>query len=206
VKKLHEIGIKIWSVTCDGASSNVQCFKKLGCNFDVNNLNCKFTASNLEVSLVFDACNMLKLARNALADKQLFKSVNGDIKWEYVRLLNSFQNNIGFKLANKLTSQHINYRNSVMKVKLAAQSLSSGVADAIQYLQKKGEVQFQNSESTVYFIRLVDRLFDKLNSRIPFSKGFKSPINSGNINSIEAIFDETTSYSKSLIYKKFHLY
>lgn len=85
-----------------------------------------------------------------------------------------------------------------MKVKLAAQSLSSGVADAIQYLQKKGEVQFQNSESTVYFIRLVDRLFDILNSRIPFSKGFKSPINSGNINSIKAIFDETTSYFKSL--------
>lgn len=80
---------------------------------------------------------MLKLARNALADKQLFKSVNGDIKWEYVRLLNSFQNNIGFKFANKLTSQHINYRNSVMKVKLAAQSLSSGVADTIHYLQKK---------------------------------------------------------------------
>lgn len=80
IKKLHEIGIKIWSVTCDGASSNVQCFKKLGCNFDVNNLNCKFTVSNLEVSVVFDACHMLKLARNALADKQLFKSVNGDIK------------------------------------------------------------------------------------------------------------------------------
>ncbi|KAF0737202.1 THAP domain-containing protein 1-like, partial [Aphis craccivora] len=45
---------------------------------------------------------------------------------------------------------------------------------------------------------LVDRLFDILNSRIPFSKGFKSPINSGNINSIKAIFDETTSYFKSL--------
>lgn len=65
VKKLHEIGITIWSVTCDGASSNVQCFKKLGCNFDVNNLDYKFTVSNLEVSVVFDACHMLKLARSA---------------------------------------------------------------------------------------------------------------------------------------------
>lgn len=151
-------------MTCDGASSNVTCFKKLGCNFVVNNLNYKFTVSNLEVSVVFDACHMLKLARSSLADKQIFKSVNGDIKWEYIRLLNSFQNSTGFKFANKLTSRHINYRNSVMKVKLAAQSLSSGIADAIQYLQKNGEVQFQNSESTVYFIRLVDRLFDILNS------------------------------------------
>jgi len=61
-----------------------------------------------------------------------------------------------------------------MKVKLAARSLSSGVADAIQYLQKQGEIQFKNSESTVYFIRLVDRLFDILNSIIPFS-GFQEP-------------------------------
>lgn len=33
--KLHEIGIKVWNITCDGASANVQCFKKLGCNFDI---------------------------------------------------------------------------------------------------------------------------------------------------------------------------
>jgi len=69
VKKLHEIGIKIWSVTCDGASANLQCFKKLGYNFDENNLNCKFSVANLEVSVVFDACHMLKLARSSLADK-----------------------------------------------------------------------------------------------------------------------------------------
>jgi len=85
-----------------------------------------------------------------------------------------------------------------MKVKLAAQLLSTGVADAIQYLQKKGEAQFKNSEPTVYFIREVDRLFDILNSRIPFNKGYKSPINSNNINTIKAIFEETTNYLKSL--------
>uniref|UniRef100_A0A2S2NZV2 THAP domain-containing protein 9 n=1 Tax=Schizaphis graminum TaxID=13262 RepID=A0A2S2NZV2_SCHGA len=78
IKQLHEIGIRIWSVTCDGASANVQCFKKLGCNFDVNdidNFNCKFTVeNNLEVNVMFDACHMIKLARNALADKKIFKS------------------------------------------------------------------------------------------------------------------------------------
>jgi len=53
-----------------------------------------------------------------------------------------------------------------MKVKLAAQTLSSGVADAIEYLCQKGEPSFKNSEATVYFIKQID-----CNSRIPFSKG-----------------------------------
>jgi len=85
--------------------------------------------------------------------------------------LNSFQNKLGLKFANKLTAQHINYRNAVMKVKLEAQTLSSGVADAIEYLCQKGNPSFRNSQATVYFIRQIDRLFDILNSRIPFSKG-----------------------------------
>ncbi|CAH1722711.1 unnamed protein product [Aphis gossypii] len=75
IKQFHEIGIRIWSVssvTCDGASANVQCFKKLGCDFDVNNIDnfrCKFIVEkNLEVNVMFDACHMLKLARNTLTE------------------------------------------------------------------------------------------------------------------------------------------
>jgi len=57
-----------------------------------------------------------------------------------------------------------------MKVKLAAQTLSSGVTDAIEYLCQKGEPSFTNSQATVEFIRKINRLFDILNSRIPFLK------------------------------------
>lgn len=93
-----------------------------------------------------------------------------------------------------------------MKVKLAAQSLSSGVADAIEYLQKKGEKSFQNNESTIYFTRQIDRFFDILNSRIPFSKGYKSSINAGNIKSIESVFNNTIGYLKTLIIEEFLAY
>ncbi|KAE9521578.1 hypothetical protein AGLY_018042 [Aphis glycines] len=207
--KLHEIGIRIWSVICDGAPSNVQCFKKLGCNFNIDNLNefkCIFTvAGNLEVSAVFDVCHMLKLARNCLADKGAFKVNNSLIQWQYIMALNNLQNNIGLKFANKLTSQHLNFRNSIMKVKLAAQSLSSGVADAIEYLQKNSNVEFLNSESTVYFIRQIDRLFDILNSRIPFAKGFKSPINTSNSKSIESVFNRFIVSMKSVLEMSYKL-
>ncbi|KAE9533032.1 hypothetical protein AGLY_009460 [Aphis glycines] len=160
ISKLYDIDIRIWSVTCDGTSSNVQCFKKLGCNFNVNenDFNWKFTVGGkLECNAMFDTCHMLKLVRNTLADKKLFKHSDND-----------------------------------------GISLSSGVADAIEYLQQKGEIIFQKSESTVYFIRQIDRLFDILNSRIPFAKGYKSPIDASNIKSIESVFNNTIDYLKTL--------
>jgi len=65
---------------------------------------------------MFNACHMIKLARNALADKKIFKSEEGNINRMYISALNGIQNSIGFKFANKLTSRHIHYRNSIMKV------------------------------------------------------------------------------------------
>lgn len=49
IKKLHAIGIRICSVTCDEAFAKVQYFKKLRCDFDVKNIDIfsfKFTVDN----------------------------------------------------------------------------------------------------------------------------------------------------------------
>jgi len=64
-----------------------------------------------------------------------------------------------------------------MKVALAAQTLSNSVADSVEFCTKNLELpEFQGSEGTVRFIRSIDRVFDFLNSRNPFDKGFKSPL------------------------------
>lgn len=68
-----------------------------------------------------------------------------------------------------------------MKVKFATQTLSSSVADAIEFLKLSGVPAFQNSDATVLFVRKLDRIFDFLNSRSPFNKGFKKPIYSYNL-------------------------
>lgn len=117
-------------------------------DFNVNesNFSSKFTVGGkFECNALFDACYMLKLVRNFLADKKCFKHIDHDglVHWKFIIDLNNFQNDIGLKFANKLTSQHIHYRNSIMKVKLAAQSLSNGVANAIEYLQKKEKYHFK---------------------------------------------------------------
>lgn len=50
----------------------------------------------------------------------------------------------------------------------------------------------------MYCIRQIDRLLDIINSRIPFAKEYKSPINAGNTNTLKAVFNDTTNYLKTL--------
>ena len=64
-----------------------------------------------------------------------------------------------------------------MKVKLAAHTLSSSIADALAFCQNDlGLPEFRECTATVEFIRIVDRVFHLLNSRNPMAKGFKSPL------------------------------
>ena len=75
---------------------------------------------------------MLKLARNALADLGiLFFNGNEKIEWRYITMLNDIQLEEGLKFANKLSNSHIHFQRLKMKVNIAAQTLSSSVADTV---------------------------------------------------------------------------
>jgi len=84
-----------------------------------------------------------------------------------------------------------------MKVKYAAQTLSSSVATAIEFL-KQNCTEFRHSETTIKFIRVIDRLFDFMNSRNPSGKGFHEPITRNNLNALETMIIERISYLFSL--------
>ena len=82
-----------------------------------------------------------------------------------------------------------------MKVNLAAQTMSSSVADAVEFCSTHLQMpQFKGSEATVRFIRILDRLFDILNSRNPFEKGYKSPMRKTNKTIWEPFFLECECY------------
>lgn len=91
----------------------------------------------------------------------------------------------GLSFANKLSDKHVFYRNRKMNVKIASQTLSSGVADALNFLLMKQHTDFVGCEATVEFIRIIDQLFDIFNSRDPFGKHFKSPIKKHNLKYID---------------------
>ncbi|KAM7309812.1 hypothetical protein ISCGN_006797 [Ixodes scapularis] len=68
-----------------------------------------------------------------------------------------------------------------MKVKLAAQTLSSSVAKALLFAKQLGLPEFTNCEGTCKFIQDIDRCFDLLNSRSPVARTYKRPFNQANI-------------------------
>ena len=83
-----------------------------------------------------------------------------------------------------------------MNVKLAAQTLSSSVADAIQFLDFSMKLEdFQHSSGTVKFVRTIDRLFDIRN---PLGKGFKQPLRRESRDIWEEILKSTANYLLSL--------
>ena len=64
---------------------------------------------------------------------------------------------------------------------IAAQTLSSSVADAIDFCRQELQLnQLKDSEATARFIRMIDRLFDMFNSRKPFCCNYKAPLRVSN--------------------------
>lgn len=103
---------------------------------------------------------MLKLVRNALAEKHLFVSPDGEVKSSFIVKLQQLQHEEQLNFANSLGKVHVSFHNKKMKVSLAAETLSSSVADAIEFLDAADNPEFKGSGATVLFLRKVDKMFD----------------------------------------------
>lgn len=199
-----EAGLKVWSITADGTAVNLKTFELLGCkflaNYDDMVTSFKHPTTGEEVFVILDPCHMLKLARNALEAHGSFVDGNGcSIEWQHIKELQNLQENQGLTLGNKLSSQHIQFQKHKMNVQLAAQTLSSSVANAIEFLDKSFKLPaFCNSDGTVEFIRTIDKLFDMLNSRNPLGNGYKTPLKLDNKSAWEEIFTTSAHYLLSL--------
>jgi Transposase protein len=161
IKTLEEDGVEVHNVTFDGTQVNITMVESLGCELDdVDNMVTSFenpADPTRRVNVTPDAVHMLKLVRNTLGDKDLIIDKDGGrIEWKFITNLHTLQMEEGLHFANKLSTKHVEFWKNKMKVKLAAQTLSSSVADAIEYLDKKRHMDaFSGSEATVKFIRMV---------------------------------------------------
>ena len=135
--------LNVWSITCDGLISNFSAMKNLGCSFGskIKEMCGSFPHPEYDHPIYYipDPCHMLKLARNALCSIGIFvDEQNQYIKWDHIKALHKLQEEEGFKFANKLGNYHIDFRRHKMNVKIAAQTLSGSVADAIEFLMVSG--------------------------------------------------------------------
>jgi hypothetical protein len=204
LEKAAKAGLKVWSVTADGTAVNIRTFEILGCKFNgtYDEMQSSFIhpSTGEDVFAILDPCHMLKLARNALAQLGSFMDGEGNIiKWSHVEQLQNLQMEEGLNLANKLTTNHLKFEKHKMNVRLAAQTLSSSVANAIDFLDKSARLpNFSESNGTVKFIRTIDRLFDMLNSRNPLAKGFKAPLRISSQDTWQEILLSAAEYLLSL--------
>lgn len=87
-----------------------------------------------------------------------------------------------------------------MKVSLAVQTLSDSVANAINYCDSELQLpQFQNASATIEFCRVINNVFDILNTRNLLSKTtYKKPLNPINEKFIFTYIDYAIEYLTTL--------
>ena len=197
------MGAKVVSLTCDGPSCHFSMLSELGASLSITNIIPYFphpTKSNEDIQVILDICHMLKLVRNILSQMGSLTDKNGKKKsWNYIVQLQKLQEIEGLNLATKLKKQHINWFNQKMKLNLAAQTLSSSVADAIEYCNKKLNMEnFKGSEATVTFIKTFDHLFDILNSKNPLANNYKAPLRESNRCKWQSFLNRSLQYIQDL--------
>lgn len=150
---------------------------------------------------MLDPAHMLKLIRNTLGNKNtLYDHNDEEIKWKHIENLIELQIAEGINLGNKLSKTHAEYKNMIMKVKIAAQTISNSTADSIQYMDEvmKNE-KFKNSRATTNYLRVMNNLFDIMNSKLGHcKKEFKQPFTKETVNKFATYFEVCKNYIKGL--------
>lgn len=199
---LHNAGVIVTSVTFDGAAANLAMAGVLGANFSPNNLKTFFLHPDTKdkVFLILDICHMVKLIRNTLGDWGLLRHNNNNIKWEFIKSLIEYQEEMGLHAATKIRRRHLNYKKEIMKVKLATQVFSNSVADALDYFSIDLKLdKFQEAQYTAEFCRIFNDIFDIMNVRNSFSKlRSKRALSLNNIETVKEIFRKTRTYIRSI--------
>lgn len=204
LEKVIDCGVIVSSITFDGFYANKRMCKLMGAELNIHSPHFKpyIIFENQRICVFFDACHMVKLARNKLAAKEILIDGNdGEIKWKFFEDLVRMSDR-GLTFAHKMTRSHIEWKNKKMKVDLAVQTLSESTATAMEFLKQKDFPEFLDAEPTIKFVRVWNRLFDIFNTKkCQNSDPFKSALTTANATEIFEFFDEAIAYLKKLKFK-----
>lgn len=209
LRYLHDRSVEVVSITFDGISSNFSMCAEMGANLKAKDL--ETTAFTLEhpvsrepITVFYDPSHALKLVRNTLGAKKIIRTHEGQlVKWEHIVSLADIQKEQGLYPGQKITKRHVEYKNEKMRVDLAAQVLSDGTADALNYLEfdLKGNMSemFKGAEATATFCRNINSAFDLLNSKNLYNKNpSRNGISDKNIENVKEKVEALVRYIKGL--------
>lgn len=165
IEKLQAIGLDVLASVCGQGPNNICLFNELGLSPE----NTSFKVQNRDVHFMFDPPHLLKALRNNSMNHTLdYERENFGIvtaNWKYIYDFYEIDKGIEPRMVPKLTKNHVNpVGRSKMKVKLAAQVLSTFVAAGISLLESVGRVD-EAAAHTAFFIVKINKLFDSFNSK-----------------------------------------
>lgn len=202
IETVMATGVEISGITFDGAPTNITLARLMGCDLNPQNAEfCIQIENNTKKIPIFpDPCHMLKLVRNSFAEiSPLMDSEGRTIDWKYIVELQNLQENEGLHLGNKMRKAHVYFQKQKMKVRLATQLLSKSVADALDFCRVELKLpEFQGSEGTAHFIRVLNDAFDILNSRKITDFGFKRALSKHNFQAVSEKAAICCNYLSSL--------
>lgn len=99
--------------------------------------------------------------------------------------LEALQSSKNLHAGTKLQKRHIYFNDKRTNVKLAAQTLSESVCNALKFVQELGSAEFKDCLPTAQFYLIFNNIFDILNCRSKFSlKQLNRAINSTSYNDL----------------------
>lgn len=197
--RLSDIGIVVVGLTFDGLPANIKMCKIMGADFDTDDAYI-FDPVNKDhkIYIFLDAAHMLKLIRNCLGTRNLIDADGNIIEWIYFEMLCELQQNLVFNLSNKLTKAHMEWESKKMSVRLAGETISNSVADSMEFLSTEYD-SFKNAKGTIKFIRIINDIFDVMNStKLDGAIGFKRPLSKSNYIDAFNLFNDAMPYLKSI--------
>lgn len=157
LESIVDCNVIVSSITFDGFQANKTMCHLFGANLHIYSTQFKpyFSIKGQKIFIFFDACHMIKLVRSKLAAKEFLIDDRGDeISWKYFIELVRMEDR-GLARTHKLTRSHIAFANRKMNVELAVQTLSESTAVAIDFMRNKGYTEFEGSEATTKFTRIM---------------------------------------------------
>lgn len=198
INRIEESGAIVISFTSDGCPVNVATVEFLGAQ-EGKPFFFSPTHPNQKIHVIWDPPHMFKLVRKHFCEKKLYHR-NELLDWNLLELLEKKQHTENFNFCNKLTERHINWQQKPMNVKLAVQTISKSVSDALVQLYRDGYEDFESALGTAKFLLMFNDAFDVMNiaENDPTDNRYKHPICEATADTIFAFLDEFKEYIEQI--------
>lgn len=168
--RVYNMGSVVVAIILDASVNSRQTVESLGISFEDLPYPCTSfphpADGLLDVHVVFDSSHVLELMRHTWASVSLMVDEKGGaISWKYfTELVKVQETQAGSSEKTEQTATWY-WDKSMMRKRLIAQLFTNDVADAIECCSKTLMLpQFTGSESTVFFIRTMNKILEIFNS------------------------------------------